>query len=140
MDDEKLFQSPRLRSGDINAAFKNPKVDAIIATIGGSDSVRILKHLDIETIKSNPILFIDLPDSTNITATLNLAGLVTFNGPSVMAGFAPLHKTSIVITKAIYVAFLQPTQIHNCYLHLTYIAKVIPIGKIVRTQECAPNY
>ncbi|MBD1584309.1 S66 family peptidase [Pseudoalteromonas sp. S16_S37] len=92
MDDKALFQNPKLRSDDINAAFKNPEVDGIIATIGGSDSARILKYLDIENIKKNPKLFMGFSDTTSITTTLNQAGLVTFNGPSVMAGFAQLHN------------------------------------------------
>ncbi|BBN80980.1 LD-carboxypeptidase [Pseudoalteromonas sp. A25] len=87
-----LFQNPKLRSDDINSAFKNPDIDGIIATIGGSDSARILKDLDIEAIKKNPKFFMGFSDTTSITTTLNQAGLVTFNGPSVMAGFAQFHN------------------------------------------------
>ncbi|OHU86721.1 MULTISPECIES: S66 family peptidase [Pseudoalteromonas] len=92
MDADKLFNNPKLRADDINAAFLDPEVDAIIATIGGSDSARILKYLDLDMISQNPKLYMGYSDSTSLTTTLNQSGIVTFNGPSVMAGFAQLHN------------------------------------------------
>ncbi|CAH9063896.1 Microcin C7 self-immunity protein MccF [Pseudoalteromonas holothuriae] len=92
MDENKLFLNPKLRANDINKAFLDPQIDAIIATIGGSDSARILKYLDLQAISQHPKLFMGYSDSTSLTTTLNQVGLVTFNGPSVMAGFAQLHN------------------------------------------------
>ncbi|CAM4306672.1 S66 family peptidase [Pseudoalteromonas byunsanensis] len=92
MDADTLFQNPKVRADDINAAFLDPEIDAIIATIGGSDSARILKYLDLETISQNPKLYMGYSDSTCLTTTLNQSGIVTFNGPSVMAGLAQLHN------------------------------------------------
>jgi muramoyltetrapeptide carboxypeptidase len=70
------------RAADLNAAFADPKVDAIWCIGGGYGTSRILPHLDYETIRKNPKPFIGYSD---ITGTLNaihrLTGLVTFHGP-----------------------------------------------------------
>jgi muramoyltetrapeptide carboxypeptidase len=70
------------RAADLNAAFADPKVDAVWCLGGGYGTSRILPHLDYETIRKNPKPFIGYSD---ITGTLNaihrLTGLVTFHGP-----------------------------------------------------------
>src|SRR6185436_1671657 len=43
-----LYHHPEVRAEDINQAFADPEVKAIIASIGGDDSVRILPYLDTE--------------------------------------------------------------------------------------------
>jgi muramoyltetrapeptide carboxypeptidase LdcA involved in peptidoglycan recycling len=86
--DNFLYDNPEFRANDINMAFADQEVKAIIASIGGEDSVRILPFLDIELIKKTPKIFMGYSDSTTINTYLNQNGLVTFNGPSIMAGFA----------------------------------------------------
>ena len=86
--DKFLYDNPEFRANDINMAFADQEVKAINASIGGEDSVRILPFIDIELIKKNPKIFMGYSDSTTINTYLNQNGLVTFNGPSVMAGFA----------------------------------------------------
>ncbi|HEX7616234.1 MAG TPA: LD-carboxypeptidase [Thermoanaerobaculia bacterium] len=70
------------RAADLNAAFADPKVDAVWCIGGGYGTSRILPVLDYETIRKNPKPFIGYSD---ITGTLNaihrLTGLVTFHGP-----------------------------------------------------------
>lgn len=87
-DADFLYKNPEFRANDINMAFADPEVKMIITSIGGEDSVRILPFLDIEIIKKNPKIFMGYSDSTTINSYLNQLGLVTFNGPSVMAGFS----------------------------------------------------
>ena len=83
-----LYKNPEFRANDINMAFADQEVKVIIASIGGEDSVRILPFLDTKIIKNNPKIFMGYSDSTTINSYLNQLGLVTFNGPSVMAGFS----------------------------------------------------
>ena len=83
-----LYNNPELRAIDINNAFLDTEVKAIFSSIGGDDSIRILPYLDIDIIKSNPKIFIGYSDTTTINTYLNQLGLITFNGPSVMAGFS----------------------------------------------------
>jgi len=85
-----LYANPGLRAADINAAFRDTSVSGIICSIGGNDSVRILEHLDVDSILANPKLIMGYSDSTSILCFLNLHGLVTYHGNSVMAGFSQL--------------------------------------------------
>jgi muramoyltetrapeptide carboxypeptidase LdcA involved in peptidoglycan recycling len=88
MDADKTYQNPRLRAEEVNRAFADPDIDGIITTIGGDDSARILKYLDLELIAANHKFFMGYSDITTINSWLNQHGLVMFNGPSVMAGFS----------------------------------------------------
>jgi len=88
MSAEKLYKNPELRAKDINDAFANKDIKAIISTIGGDDSVRILKYLNKDIIINNPKIFLGYSDTTTLNVLLNTWGLVTFNGSSVMAGFS----------------------------------------------------
>jgi len=92
MDDRKLYENPRLRANDINDAFKDKSVDGIFASIGGSDSIRILPYLDIPSILENPKIIMGFSDSVTFLTYLNTKGLVTFHGPSMMAGWAQIHN------------------------------------------------
>lgn len=83
-----LYDNPEFRAKDINNAFADQEVKAIFASIGGEDSIRILPFLDTEIIKNNPKMLLGYSDSVTLTTYLNQLGLVTFNGPSVMAGFS----------------------------------------------------
>jgi muramoyltetrapeptide carboxypeptidase len=71
------------RAADLNAAFADPKVDAVWCIGGGYGTSRILPVLDYETIRKNPKILCGYSD---ITALLNsihrLTGLVTFHGPT----------------------------------------------------------
>lgn len=90
MDKDKLYSNPKTRADDINKAFADKEVKAIIASIGGNDSIRILKYLDKKTIKSNPKIFMGYSDITTLNTFMNQLGLITFNGPAVMCGFSQL--------------------------------------------------
>lgn len=83
-----LYRNPAARAEDINRAFSDGSVEGLICSIGGYESVRILEHLDVETILGNPKFFMGFSDSTSFLSYLNHLGLTTFYGPSVMAGFA----------------------------------------------------
>jgi|SRR5690554_3887515 len=92
MSRNELWQNPKSRADDINRAFADKSIRGIITSIGGSDSVRILKYLDIDLIMKNPKLIMGYSDSTSFLSFLNMHGLVTYYGPSVMAGFAYLKN------------------------------------------------
>src|SRR5690606_10716552 len=50
------------RAGELNAMFKDPGVQAIIALRGGSGAARILDKLDYKVIAANPKIFIGYSD------------------------------------------------------------------------------
>lgn len=90
MDSNKLYENPKIRAEDINNAFLDKSVKAIFTSIGGDDSIRILKYIDKEIVKNNPKIFIGYSDTTTLTTFFNQLGLVTFNGSSIMAGFSQM--------------------------------------------------
>jgi muramoyltetrapeptide carboxypeptidase LdcA involved in peptidoglycan recycling len=83
-----LQLNPRARADDLMQAFADPSIKAIISTIGGDDSIRILPFLDLDVIRSNPKIFIGYSDTTVTHMACVKAGLVSFYGPAIMAGFA----------------------------------------------------
>ena len=85
------YQNPKVRAEDVNAAFADKEVKGIITSIGGNDSVRILPFLDKKIIVDNPKFIMGYSDTTVLTTFLNKLGLVTFNGPSIMAGFSQME-------------------------------------------------
>ncbi|MGD9701018.1 MAG: S66 peptidase family protein [Acidimicrobiia bacterium] len=86
-----LAADPKARADDLNAAFADESVVAIIASIGGDDSARILPHLDVDVIRANPMILIGYSDTATQLVFCNSLGLVTFNGPCVMAGMAQME-------------------------------------------------
>ena len=90
MSPDTLYKNPTLRAEDINQSFADDSIDGIITSIGGYESIRILKYLDIDIIKKNPKFIMGFSDATTFLSYLNYLGMVTFYGPSVMAGFAQL--------------------------------------------------
>jgi muramoyltetrapeptide carboxypeptidase LdcA involved in peptidoglycan recycling len=87
-DADWLQHNPRARADDLMEAFADPSIKAIISTIGGDDSIRILPYLDLCVIRANPKVFMGYSDTTITQMACVKAGLVSFYGPSIMAGFA----------------------------------------------------
>ncbi len=89
-----LVADPAARAGDLHRAFADPDIAGVVSTIGGDDSIRLLPHLDLELLAANPKVFLGYSDSTIIHMALLRAGVTSFYGPSIMAGFgenAGLH-------------------------------------------------
>jgi len=87
---EYSYYHPELRAADLNAAFRDDSIAGIVALIGGTDSIRLLPHLDVDLATAHPKVLLGYSDTATMLTTYAQAGLVTFNGPSVMAGFAQL--------------------------------------------------
>jgi muramoyltetrapeptide carboxypeptidase LdcA involved in peptidoglycan recycling len=83
-----LQANPQARAGDLMEAFADPSIKGIISTIGGEDSIRLLPYLDLDVIRSNPKAFMGYSDTTITHLVCFKAGLVSFYGPAIMAGFA----------------------------------------------------
>jgi|SRR3989344_2156883 len=92
MDAETIYMNPKIRANDVNKAFADKEVKAIIASVGGDDSIRILRFLDKKIIKANPKIFMGYSDITTLNTFINQLGIVTFNGPTIMAGFSQMQN------------------------------------------------
>ncbi len=86
------YLHPESRAQDINDAFGDSSIGAIISTIGGDESVRILKHLDSSIIESNPKLFTGFSDTTTLTSYLFSHDIASIYGGVIMAGFAQMSN------------------------------------------------
>ncbi|MEU6276700.1 S66 peptidase family protein [Streptomyces populi] len=80
----KMGSTPRERADDIHAAFADPTVKAVIASVGGDDQITVLPLLDRELLRANPKPFFGYSDNTNLLALLWNAGIVGYHGATVM--------------------------------------------------------
>ncbi|MGO9482877.1 MAG: S66 peptidase family protein [Candidatus Kryptoniota bacterium] len=76
------------RAEDINQAFADKNVKAIICSRGGYGTPRILDKIDYGIIGRNPKIFVGYSDITALQlAILKKTGLVTFSGPMMAVEF-----------------------------------------------------
>ncbi len=92
MDATFLRENPKVRAKDINDAFADPEIKAVFSSIGGDDSVRVLPFIDKKIISKNPKIFMGYSDTSKLHVLAHLQGLVTFYGPSIMAGFSQMES------------------------------------------------
>lgn len=83
-----LRNHPEARAAAIHETFKDPEIGAVMATIGGDDQLRVLKHLDPELLRANPTRFFGLSDNTNLSLSLWNLGVVSYNGVSLLSEVA----------------------------------------------------
>lgn len=81
-DEDYLCTSVEHRVEDLNEAFRDKNVKAILTVIGGFNSNQILDFIDYEAIKQNPKIFCGFSDITALSnAIYAQTGLVTYSGP-----------------------------------------------------------
>ncbi|CAL9416852.1 Microcin C7 self-immunity protein MccF [Streptomyces sp. enrichment culture] len=80
----RMGATPRERAADLHAAFSDPDIKAVIASIGGDDQITVLPYLDREVFRANPKPFFGMSDNTNLLAFLLTCGIVAYHGGSVM--------------------------------------------------------
>ncbi len=81
-DPDYMIASVEHRAEDLNDAFKDKNVKAILTVIGGFNSNQILKYIDYELIKQNPKIFCGFSDITVLSNAIHAkTGLVTYSGP-----------------------------------------------------------
>jgi len=81
----RTWSTPAERARDVNAAFADPDIRAILTSIGGNDQIKVLRHLDADLIAANPKPFFGLSDNTNLHTYLFNLGLVSYYGGTVMS-------------------------------------------------------
>ncbi|HEV7344203.1 MAG TPA: S66 peptidase family protein [Devosia sp.] len=101
-----LARNPEARAADLMQAFADPTIAGIIATIGGDDCIRLLPYLDLDVIRANPKVFLGFSDTTSLHLACYTAGLASFYGPSIMAGFGEnggMHRYTLeAVRKALF--------------------------------------
>lgn len=70
------------RAFDINSAFQDPSIDAIMCYRGGYGTMRMLPYVNFNLLKSNPKIFIGYSDITTLLNHIyRRNNLITFHGP-----------------------------------------------------------
>lgn len=92
--DAYLRDHPEARAADIHAAFRDPEISAVFATIGGDDQLRVLNHIDPDVIRDNPTRFFGMSDNTNLALYLWNLKIISYYGGQVLnqiatPGFLP---------------------------------------------------
>jgi len=85
----KLGATARERADDLNAAFADPSIRAVIATIGGEDQITVVPLLDPELIRADPKPFLGTSDNTNLHNWLWTNGVASFYGGSTQVHLGP---------------------------------------------------
>lgn len=83
-----LAQNPEARAEDLMWAFENKSIHAVIANIGGNDSIRLIPYLDAKIIAENPKIFIGYSDVLSLHLYCFRAGLSTFYGDNLLTTIA----------------------------------------------------
>jgi muramoyltetrapeptide carboxypeptidase LdcA involved in peptidoglycan recycling len=80
--------TPQARADDLMAAFADPTIRAVLATIGGDDQLTVLPHLDPAVFVADPKPFVGYSDNTNLLNWLWNLGIVGYHGGSTMVHLA----------------------------------------------------
>lgn len=86
------------RAADLVAAFADPEIRAVMATIGGDDQLTVLPHLDADRVLADPKPFFGFSDNTNLLNWLWSLGIVGYHGGSTQIHLGrggQLHPVSI---------------------------------------------
>lgn len=95
--------SPADRAADIETAFQDPGIRAVIATLGGSDELKVLRHLHPDILAAHPKPFFGYSDNTNLLHFLWRAGVVSYHGGSIMVQWGrpgAMHPTTAASLKS----------------------------------------
>jgi muramoyltetrapeptide carboxypeptidase LdcA involved in peptidoglycan recycling len=97
----RLHSAPWDRAADLMAAFADPGIAGVLATIGGDDQLTVLPFLDPDLVAANPKPFAGYSDNTNLLNWLWNQGLAGWHGGSTMVhlgrggGLHPISATSL---------------------------------------------
>lgn len=84
-----LGATPQARAADVNTAFADPSIRAILATIGGDDQILVVPHLDPALPVADPKPFVGYSDNTNILNWLWGLGVQGYYGGSTAVHLGP---------------------------------------------------
>jgi muramoyltetrapeptide carboxypeptidase len=80
-----LSATERELAADLHELFADPGVAAIVCAGGGTNANRLLRHLDLDLIRSNPKILVGVSNPTVLLNAITArTGLVTFHGPAVV--------------------------------------------------------
>ncbi|WP_194765545.1 S66 family peptidase [Microbacterium sp. UFMG61] len=102
-----LGASPEARAADVNAAFADPEIRAIVATIGGDDQILVVPHLDPTLALADPKPFLGYSDNTNILNWLWSLSIRGYYGGSTAVHLGPGPAVDDVHLRSLRAALLD---------------------------------
>ena len=120
------------RASDINKAFADPSVDAVVAIRGGWGSARLLPYLDFDVIAAHPKLLMGYSDITALHMAIQAkTGLTTFHGPIGASGWNRFTVDYLkrVLFGAEAVTFENLHEIRDSLTQIDYRTQTITPGK-----------
>lgn len=84
-----LGASAEARAADVMAAFADPSIRAVLATVGGDDQVTVVPHIDADVLAANPKPFLGYSDNTNLHNLLWGLGIPSYYGGSTQVHLGP---------------------------------------------------
>ncbi|MBO9627740.1 MAG: LD-carboxypeptidase [Microbacterium sp.] len=102
-----LDASPEARAADVNAAFADPGIRAILATIGGDDQLTVVPYLDPALAIADPKPFVGYSDNTNILNWLWGHGVRGYYGGSTAVHLGPGPAVDDVHLRALRAVLLD---------------------------------
>lgn len=94
------------RAEDLNAAFADPSVRAVLATIGGEDQITVIPHLDADLVRADPKPFLGHSDNTNLLSWLWCNGVAGFYGGASQVHLGPGPAVDEVFAASLRAAVL----------------------------------
>ena len=83
-----LAKNPKARAEDIMWAFENQDVKAIIANVGGNDSIKLIPYIDSGSVSGHPKIFIGYSDVMNLHLFCYQCGISSFYGDNLLTQIA----------------------------------------------------
>jgi muramoyltetrapeptide carboxypeptidase LdcA involved in peptidoglycan recycling len=84
----KMGSSLEERAKDVMDAFADPANKAVFTSIGGSDQIKLIKHLDPQVFLDNPKPFFGFSDNTHLHNFLWNLGIPSYYGSAIMTQLA----------------------------------------------------
>lgn len=102
----RLGASARDRALDLNAAFGDPEIRAVLATVGGEDQITVVPHLNGEIVSADPKPFLGYSDNTNVLNWLWNEGVAGFYGGSTQVHLGPGPAVDEIHARSLRAALL----------------------------------
>ncbi|GAA0247902.1 LD-carboxypeptidase [Cryptosporangium japonicum] len=103
--------SAAARAADVNAAFADPTIRAILTVLGGDDQITVVPHLDANLARADPKPFLGTSDNTNLHQWLWSAGIASFYGGSSQVHLGPGPGVDDVHARSLCAALVTGEQL-----------------------------
>ncbi len=106
----KLGASGEERTADLVAAFTDPNIKAVIASLGGDDQITYIKNLPTEPFTQNPKPYFGYSDNTHFMNFLWLNGIPSYYGGSIFTQYAMQNKMDDFTVEYLRKALFEESQ------------------------------